>query len=658
MTASTAAAGASAGGQGAGAVPPGPDTRLVHRESWGQGRIRAAAVSSDGGSIAIATSLGTALYRRDELAPVWFQPSPTWVVSVALSGDGERVISGANDGRAVVYAADSGQPVATLSGQGRMRVALSGDGGRALVADDGGQVTLWDVDRGSAVRTWRGGTRGTTQVAISSDGRWYAAADRDGSVQLWQPGRDAPLLRLSRAGAVHAIAFHPSSPWLAGAGKGWSIWDLAAGGDVVRAVDSPAGLHSLAWSPDGSRLAAGSQRGRAVVWSVADGARVAELRGHNDSVDGLAFAGAEALWMASDKLERRAISGAGEALALPVSGPVLDLRYAPVGEHLAVVDRQLAVVRAGDGSAVTVMGGEHALGGVAFSPDGATLITHSAGEIAAWPSAGGRPRYTIDAGAHDLDRVGGAALRPDGAVLATAAEQAGARRYVIDLWDAATGAHQRRLAEVPKQGMGIQALSYSSDGALLLLRLPAAAVTVDAATGAVLARREPVVGNPAGGRWHPAGTQVASAGKDGAVTLWDPRTGRTAVTLSGVPAGTPGLIAFSPDGARVAVSVRTPRGDQVGLWDARTGNRLHGPLPDPGRVVHCLAFRPDGRWLAAGATREQTDGHIAAWQVDSGAAVPVSTQPAAPVRALAFAPDGRALIAGTGEGGVERYAVE
>src|SRR5262249_61135345 len=61
---------------------------------------------------------------------------------------------------------------------------------------------------------------------------------------------------------------------------------------------------------------------------------------------------------------------------------------------------------------------------------------------------------------------------------------------------------------------------------------------------------------------HPNGTRLATAGRDGAVVLWDLARGEEVVRLPWHKSFVWSL-AFSPDGATLASGA----GDSVGLWD-------------------------------------------------------------------------------------------
>ena len=104
---------------------------------------------------------------------------------------------------------------------------------------------------------------------------------------------------------------------------------------------------------------------------------------------------------------------------------------------------------------------------------------------------------------------------------------------------------------------------------------------------------------------------------------------------------TPGALAWSPDGRRIAVAATAGRGDAVVIVDVAT--RITRELRIPGAdAVLTVAWSPDGRSLAAEATRAGRS-DLFVIDVRTGRAEPL-TADAASDHAPAWSPDGASLV--------------
>jgi eukaryotic-like serine/threonine-protein kinase len=186
--------------------------------------------------------------------------------AVAFSPDGRRLAADTRDnvfaqgaGEIAVWDVATGQKVVTLHGRS---VAFSPDG-RRLAFGKGNAVTVHDLDAGRDVLTLEGHTAEVLAVAFDADGGRIASGGRDRAVRVWDAAAGQSLRELrGHTGSVWGLAFHPGGRRLASAsmdsvqgGKGEVIlWEP----DTGRAVLSLPGNVAVAFSADGSRLAAAS----------------------------------------------------------------------------------------------------------------------------------------------------------------------------------------------------------------------------------------------------------------------------------------------------------------------------------------------------------------------------------------------------------------
>jgi WD40 repeat protein len=111
------------------------------------------------------------------------------VLCGAFSADGRRIITGSQDKAAIIWDAQTGDPLVKLEGHtaGVTSAAFSPDPGgtRIITGSQDNTAKLWDSTTGKEILSLPGHTEEVTSVSFSPDGLNVLTASRDGNAIIW-----------------------------------------------------------------------------------------------------------------------------------------------------------------------------------------------------------------------------------------------------------------------------------------------------------------------------------------------------------------------------------------------------------------------------------------------------------------------------------------
>lgn len=242
-------------------------------EKFGAKWVEHVASFADGKAALLACSVGKLVHLFDGAGTkLKTLAHPSTVTGVAFDARGKRIAASHYNGASLWYVASKSDNPRVLEWKGsHTGVAISPDGDCIVTAMQENSLHGWRLSDGQHMRM-SGYPAKTQAMSFSRGGKWLATSGAD-AIVLWPFTGGGPTGKMPTelAGGDNAlcsfVACHPQQEMVAG---GFSdglvvLADIATSRVLPVAGTGRGAVSAIAWSPDGSRIAFGTETGFAAV---------------------------------------------------------------------------------------------------------------------------------------------------------------------------------------------------------------------------------------------------------------------------------------------------------------------------------------------------------------------------------------------------------
>jgi WD40 repeat protein len=549
------------------------------------------------------------LLMRHWFAKDEYNPRPTllktldghtsFVMSVSVTQDGRRAVSGSADQTVQVWDLETGSCLRVLKGHAGAvnSVSVTADGSCAVSGSgtkpgDDNTVRVWGLEEGVCLRVLEGHTDAVFAVCVTPDGRYAVSGSWDRTLRVWD---------LKMGACLHVLKGHLSSVW------------------------------SVSVTPDGRRAVSGSVDKTLRVWDLETGACLQVLKGHTGGVKAVAVTPDGRCAVSASRDETLRVWNLETASCSRVleghKKETVSISVTPDGQY--AVSAGLGFLRVWDletGECKSILEGHLPAASVAVIPGGRYAISASYDSTLRLWNLNARP--VVRAIGSHADEVRSVSLSPDGLRAIT-----GSRDKTLRVWDVETGTclrmlegHTGMVTSVCFTPDGRRAVSASIDKTLRVWDLETTA-SPRVFEGHKYGVRKVVL--------TPDGRRAVSASQDKTLRVWEIETGTCLRVFEGHTDSIDG-VCIMPDGLHV---ISASWDKTLRVWDLETGACLRVLDGYKGWVGNVIVIPNSRRVISTGY-----GGKVRVWDIDSGSCVHVFDGHKATEWSMDMTKDGQHLI--------------
>ena len=538
------------------------------------------------------------------------------ITSISFSPNGQRVVSGSEDGILKVWSLD-GKEIKTFKGhkESITSVTFNSNGQRVVSGSEDGILKVWSLD-GKEIKTFPGHQLGVTSVSSSLDGKVIASGSKDKTVKLWDLNGQE-IKTMNHESSVTSVSFSADSQTIVSFSRYGRLKIWRRDGTLLRSERMYIPIENRRYFPypdlmslsSDNQAAAMAVQGNNFIWVRSlnrqnwwDRDNILNLKGHRNNITAMSFsANGKVLASASEDKTVKLWNLNSRDFKVPDESRVTDVSFSPNGQIIASVSQ-----------------------GYDFSKSGYR------NKVQLW-QRGGTLRTTLPGLNSEVS------FSHDNQMLVSASQDS-----TVQLWRR-DGTFLKTLQGEPIDG------SFSPDGRTIALIRSGNKVQLSESNGTPIKTLQGYTGKVYRIIFSPDGQTLATASEDRTIKLWR-RNGTLISTLKGYADPTRKL-AFISNTDQLTNMSFSPNGETLVIWGddntvrflQRDGKEIRTLKAD---VMMSVRFSPDKEIVAIHRQDDGDTDKVDLWQTNGSfikTLTPQEQSESSSVDVQGFTPDSQTI---------------